>query len=622
MHDFQWFTDRLEIAHRNGPGDFHAACPVCGGSDPLHVTEKNGRALLKCFSCGAGYVEVVERLEDDGEVVDEDAGQTPVRAVRIGRRGGARKTEAGRVERTVSGDARPRQGRGVRLPSASTISPLEWMAARCGLTVADLAGLPLSEDGTDLVFEFPGVEAQKRRGVGEGKAEKRYSWRGASNPPLWPVPSAPEKEIAVCEGEADAICLRHSGYDAYSITKGSQGGVPDAVWSSLRAGGVESVRLIYDLDDAGRKGRAAAAESARDAGLHVTESRVAGIDPLLGEKDARDVALRLGYPLELEDDADEDLPVLLSDVEPMIPDDPLLDRLHPQEHTILYGDGGTGKGVVAAWWVARLTRAPLRKKVLVVDYEYHMNYEWRPRVEGFGGDMSRVAVVQPIRPIWEIAGWLRTQALEYDYVVVDSVTYACVGEEVEKSVTATKYSMAVNQLMKPVLSIAHVTKQNQDPNHPFGSIFWSNGARVTISISRQRPEEPDSPRVLRNPKTNQRGPFHPVTIDWGWLGNDGPPGCECKSNIPPDQRGMPRHLHETAVTPNKRQAIRDVRAILMASLGREPTATEVHGRLTTEYPDIAMTEEHVKTALSQVRRVDKPVPVARRRSGQNDPDGV
>jgi hypothetical protein len=195
-------------------------------------------------------------------------------------------------------------------------------------------------------------------------------------------------------------------------------------------------------------------------------------------------------------------------------------------------------------------------KVLVVDYEYHANSEWRTRVEGFGGDMDRVAIVQPQKPIWEIAGWLRDVSASFDYVVVDSVTYACVGEEVEKSVTATKYTMAVNMIGKPVLSIAHVTKENLDPNHPFGSIFWSNGARVTIGLSRKKADDPESDRIMRNPKSNQRAGFRTMAIDWSWLPNEGPPGCTC-AQPPADQIMLKRHLHESVINPTLRQLVKE-----------------------------------------------------------------
>src|SRR6185369_8012181 len=144
------------------------------------------------------------------------------------------------------------------------------------------------------------------------------------------------------------------------------------------------------------------------------------------------------------------------------------------------------KGVVAAWWASRLVE-DLDMRVLIVDYEEHARHEWRPRIERFLKDAKRledVSIVQMQEPIWEEASGIRAicEELKIDYVMVDSVTYACIGQEVEKSVTATQYSDAVKQWKRPTLSLAHTTKADADPRHPFGSVFWSNGARVTIGF--------------------------------------------------------------------------------------------------------------------------------------------
>jgi hypothetical protein len=242
----------------------------------------------------------------------------------------------------------------------------------------------------------------------------------------------------------------------------------------------------------------------------------------------------------------------------------ILGRLHPTEHTILFGDGGTGKGVVAAWWIATMTRE-LGMRVLILDYEQHAQHEWRPRVEVFGGNLNAVFMVQPVRPIWDIASWVAGQAELHhaDYLVIDSVAYACVGQEVEKSVTATRYSMAVATVGLPCLSLAHVPKATEDPNHPFGSTFWSNGARVTIAMSRLQPEDPASIRVIRNAKTNQHAPFMTRGIRWGWLRND-------KPGEPVPGKGY-NTLVETDAFTNDADAVRASRAMR----GRDVTADEV-----------------------------------------------
>ena len=527
MYDFDWFADRLDLAkwesQEAGSRSAFFGCPVHGGSDSLHISEKNSAALVHCFSCSAGYVEVVEALEGtDTEEPEEKA--APVRIKRRGRVVDLQSVEVepDRVAGETGGSTPPRLHQ----------KPLDWLATRCGLTRAQLEALdlPLSETADMVVFEFP--NARKLRGMGEGKKGKVFAWSGDDSPPIWPLPDSPSREIVVCEGESDAICLRASGIEAYSITKGANSEVPSFIWEALVSAGVHIVRIVFDLDEAGRKGRDKAIEGARSAGLDARESRVVGIEPLLGEKDARSVALRLGYPLEIEDDTNEDDARMLSSVDAALPSLPLLGFLHPLEHTVLYGDGGTGKGVIAAWMVAHLTGRchsgkhtlsdrPMR--VLIVDYEQHASHEWRPRVEKLHGDMDMVMILQPVRPIWEIAGWLRGQIerWEIDYVVIDSVSYACVGEEPEASTTAVRYSMAVAQLQTPVLSIAHVTKAEADPKHPFGSVFWSNGARVTIAMSVQG-DDPDSLRILRNSKTNQRAPFPMVAVEWPWVMTDLP----------------------------------------------------------------------------------------------------
>lgn len=602
IHDFDWYVDRLDLARwesqDRGSRSGFFNCPIHGGSDSLHVTEKNGKALLNCFACQAAPAAITEALESLPESTEDEE---PVTI----KRGGERARRGRKLLARPSADAGS-------IPATSTTSPLEWMAERCGLTSQQLAALnlPLSEEGSNLVFEFPGANGRKLRGVGEGKKDKRYSWSGANSPPLWPLPAKPGAEIVVCEGEADVICLIASGIEAYSITKGSQGEVPAAVWDSLRQQGVEVVRLVFDMDEAGRKGRDAAVSAVRQAGMLALPSRVIGIDVLAGEKDARDVALRLGYPLALEDDADEDDAVLLLDQE--FPDkEPLwLERIHPQEHTILYGAGGTGKGVVAAWWVARLTREG--KTVLVLDYEHHAQYEWGPRLTKFGADSERVFYAQPVRPIWDISGWVRTQVVAHsaDLVVVDSALYACVGIEPEKAEAAIRYSMAIADFGVPVLTLAHVTKEDGDPHYPFGSVFWHNGARVTISVSQEKPEDPASRRILRNWKTNQRGPFRPRAINWDrWLDTEEGPGV-------PSMEGDYNTLEETDAKVAAKNDVMDAFIRLQATMGRDPTPKEVWTLMSSELGADAPTQGTVRVTLHRNRQ-DRPVTVTRTRRDRN-----
>jgi len=152
--------------------------------------------------------------------------------------------------------------------------------------------------------------------------------------------------------------------------------------------------------------------------------------------------------------------------------------------------------------------------ILILDYETHARYEWLPRVEAFGGDLDRIFMLQPSEAIWDLADGIDEIRERYGmtYMVVDSVGYACFGKEVETSGTAIEYSAALKRVGMPTLSLAHTTKAEADPKHPFGSVYWSNGARITIGITGTG----SRPRMLTNKKSNQRPPFPPVAIDWAW----------------------------------------------------------------------------------------------------------
>ena len=593
MHDFDWFVSRLEVAkwndERPGERDCLTNCPVHGGSDSLHLTEKNGKALVRCFNpaCGAKYQDVVDALEgvsDREEEIEEEAAAVTI--TRRGRRASPAKAqaEAGDVGST---------------PTAST-TPLDWAAARCSMTRKELEalGLPVAETRDAVAFMF-GDDAAKLRVAVDGKA--KVGWTGEIRPDIWPMPEKVGSTITVCEGEFDALVLRKSGIEAYSVTKGAGTPVDQVVWETLRALGVETVNVCFDVDREGRKGREQAMKDAMSAGLIARPVRPTGLRPLLGDKDARDAVRRNGYPVILEDDVTEDQAVPLTDVDPAEAEDLLLGWLHPNEHTVLFGDGGTGKGVIAAYWVTEL--ASMKKTVLVVDYEQHARHEWRPRVGRFACGfahpqsdtwhrekpckqaaeiMDRVFYVQPVAPIWEIAGWLRSEAMRVnaDYLVIDSVSYAVSGLEPEKSTTAVKYTQAINAIGFPVLSIGHVTKADADPRHPFGSVYWHNGARITIGVSR-RAEEPDSDRIAKHRKANQGQHQGDAAISWDWLYD-----------------GLPPRLDFRVAWSSPSEAYRS----MLAESGTPPTKEEVEAAFGADISDGAYRKMSSRAGVTVTRR--------------------
>ena len=182
----------------------------------------------------------------------------------------------------------------------------------------------------------------------------------------------------------------------------------------------------------------------------------------------------------------------LTDISSDAPPPLILDRIDPDGHTILFGDGGVGKGTLASVWAVGCANAGLR--ILIVDYENHPT-EWSRRILGLGGDEARAAVthVAPLAPewalrrgpIWDQAKTLRTLAktVSADVVIVDSIVMACAGADPMDTATATAYAAALELIGRPVLSLAHTTKLG-NLRYPFGSVFWHNLARTTWSLKR------------------------------------------------------------------------------------------------------------------------------------------
>ena len=511
MHDFDWFAEHLTVAIWNdkapGSRDVMTNCPVHGGSDSLHITEKNGRALVApCFACGAKYAEVIAAIDGDepeeaqsASAPEEQAGPVVIRRKR---------RTAAEVSASVE----------------QSSDPMQWYADYCGVSLDWLeANIPVraTADGW-LAHYWPGTSITKDRQT--ASSERRWTPKGANPPRLWPAISDPlPPEIWLCEGESDVICLRAAGMDC-AYTAGSATTLLTAEeMRALKHRGVERIVVAYDNDKAGQKATAEVLKTAREARLSASVAKLG--DPLMGgPKDWRDRYVSGDHSIPKAGTPDWDDIYALRDVAAAVDTAFLLDRLHPAAHTILFGDGGTGKGVLAAWWAARLARDE-GMKVLIIDYEQNATHEWRPRIEAFGGKkiLDSVFIWQPSDAIWDIAADVRQAVLDFaiDYVMVDSVTYACVGQEVEKSTTATMYSLAVAQFGVPVLSLAHTTKTEPDKaKWPFGSVFWSNGARVTIRMSLTG--EYDEPRKIECIKTNQRSPFAPSEIDWDWVDSDLP----------------------------------------------------------------------------------------------------
>ena len=211
-----------------------------------------------------------------------------------------------------------------------------------------------------------------------------------------------------------------------------------------------------------------------------------------------------------------------------IPRDPppplLIDRLDPNGHTILYGEGGVGKGTTASYWITQLVAAG--HHVLVLDYEDHPD-EWSRRVWALAGQDAVDGVTHvsphstawngPSGAIWDHQDEIKklAEACGAAFIVIDSIIPACAGVDVSSGATdaPSRYVAALQHIGLPVLSIAHVTKEGS-LKYPFGSVFWHNLARFTWSLSKAPSGDTT---VLTNRKHNNYEKQPAIDVRMTWL---------------------------------------------------------------------------------------------------------
>jgi len=148
-----------------------------------------------------------------------------------------------------------------------------------------------TKDGVAFCWSSSPVKKVRKTGT------KAFEWipAKATAPPLWPqVPDKLPSRVWLAEGESDVGILRHLGFEAFGITKGAHTRLPYSVWRTLRDRGATEIILCFDADEAG-------VEAAYNLRMEITQANLQpiivdlapGLDPLMGEKDLRDLWLRL-----------------------------------------------------------------------------------------------------------------------------------------------------------------------------------------------------------------------------------------------------------------------------------------------------------------------------------------
>jgi len=168
---------------------------------------------------------------------------------------------------------------------------------------------------------------------------------------------------------------------------------------------------------------------------------------------------------------------------------PLL-RRHP---TIWFGDGGCGKSYLALYAAVDLVQRG--ERVLYCDWEF-AGEDHRERLHRFVGpcpDLQTLlyrrcdrAFIRDVNKLREIVA---TRSISY--VICDSIGFAAEGAP-EAAEAATGYFRALRELgTLGSLHLAHISKAEQGDQKPFGSVFWSNGARAMWYLKRTE-ADPDS----------------------------------------------------------------------------------------------------------------------------------
>lgn len=213
---------------------------------------------------------------------------------------------------------------------------------------------------------------------------------------------------------------------------------------------------------------------------------------------------------------------------------PFLFDGHPN---LVYGDGGTGKSLLADFAVTLVANGLSTGEngskgfevqfgpCLILDWESDADDLWR-RLQGLRRGLGLDGLSPEIyhrysaRPLVDDLEEIQAMVVEndIDLVVVDSAAYA-VGGDPQDEAQVIPFFNALRTLKVTSLIIGHVPKDNPSKN-PFGSVFWRNGARSMWRVAHQQETGAHSfSMALFHTKTNLSEKLDSIGLRFSFEGN-------------------------------------------------------------------------------------------------------
>jgi hypothetical protein len=420
------------------------------------------------------------------------------------------------------------------------------LAEKKGWSMMTTALVGIGFDGERATIPFRDLDgnllgAERYEPDTPDSARKMLAAKGAKRH-LWIPPGGLRRksDVIVCEGPTDAITAFGRGLNAV--------GAPSAnIWNDrhvepLLVAGVRSALIVYDCDRAGRDGAPRVAESLRGRGIDVT---VADLDPSRQhkEEDKYDVS---DWLLERPDrDAAELLDELRSHAQPWqndslsaTPGDHRFELVAPNLgdvraiewawsariviglFNLLVGEEGAGKGSLAAWIIARLTKGELDgdlhgvpSRVIIGGDEDDFDRVWTPRLHVAGADLALLRQVrgQSGESLTFPSGIATLRALVEDFGA-RFVFFDALLDNLDPDVNPDRAKHVRSALMPlralardldvAIVGAVHTNKTRGNFRQSISGSHQFNGVSKSSLIVAKHPEGPEERRVVASGKGN------------------------------------------------------------------------------------------------------------------------